>query len=406
MIPIQVTNIKSCIPIVLDYEGSQYNNWATLFKLHCRANLVIDHILPPASIAVSSTTTEAAEIAAKVLWERLDDIVRQWIYGTISNDLLNTIIDQEDTAAEAWNRLSHLFQDNKSARALALDAKFTNTKLVDFPNVKASCTRLEVLADNLANVGHKVSRRTSVLRLCVGYREEYKHFRTTVQHRTPLPSFEVVRSMLDLEEDSNGEDVIHESGSNAALISHNINPHNFPVNGQPNNYENTYNNRGNSHNRGKKYNRGRGGGNRNNNRGGAGNGQNSGGGNRTNHRNSLPAESQHQGAPAQPWFFPPWASWGPQPWATPPCPYPTTGWQQPRPTQSQQGILGTRPPQSFFSAAPPPQHGGYVPTDIDQAMHTMSLHPPDDKNWYMDTAATSHMTNSKGFTNGEQTHEM
>ncbi|KAK9151458.1 hypothetical protein Syun_009767 [Stephania yunnanensis] len=171
-----VTNIKSCIPIVLDYEGSQYNNWATLFKLHCRANLVIDHILPPASIAVSSTTTEAAEIAAKVLWERLDDIVRQWIYGTISNDLLHTIIDQEDTAAEAWNRLVHLFQDNKSARALALDAKFTNTKLVDFPNVKAYCTRLKVLADNLANVGHKVSDERLVLRLLAWVIEEYKHF--------------------------------------------------------------------------------------------------------------------------------------------------------------------------------------------------------------------------------------
>ncbi|XP_060202422.1 uncharacterized protein LOC132630838 [Lycium barbarum] len=301
-----VTNIKSCIPIVLDYEGSQYNNWATLFKLYCRANLVIDHILPPASPTVSSTVTEAEKIAAKALWERLDDIVRKWIYGKISNDLLNTIIHLEDTAAEAWNCLVHLFQDNKSARALALDAKFTNTKLVNFPNMKAYYTRLKVLADNLANVGHKVSDERLVLRLLRGLSEEYKHFRTMVQHRTPLPSFEVVRSMLDLEADSNGEDTIHESGSNAALISHNINSHNFSVNGQPNNSKNTSNNRGNSHNRGKKNNRGRDGGNRNNNRGGAGNGQNSGGGNRNNHQTSLPAASQHQGAPTQPWFFPPW----------------------------------------------------------------------------------------------------
>ncbi|XP_060202936.1 uncharacterized protein LOC132631373 [Lycium barbarum] len=308
-----VTNIKSCIPIVLDYEGSQYNNWATLFKLHCRANLVIDYILPPTSTIVSSPTTAAEKIAAKALWEWLDDIVRQWIYGTISNDLLNTIIHQEDTAAEAWNHLVHLFQDNKSGRALALDAKFTNTKLVDFLNVKAYCTRLKFLGDNLANVGHKVSDERLVLRLLRGLSEEYKNFRTTVQHRTPLPSFEVVRSMLDLQEDSNGEDAIHESGSNAALVSHNIHSHNFSVNGQPNNSENTSNNRGNSHNRGKKNNRGRGDGNHNNNRGGGGNGQNSGGGNRNNHQTSLPAALQDQGAPAQPWFFPPWASWGPQP---------------------------------------------------------------------------------------------
>ncbi|XP_060190504.1 uncharacterized protein LOC132619691 [Lycium barbarum] len=152
-----VTNIKSCIPIVLDYEGSQYNDWATLFKLHCRANLVIDHILPPASPTMPPPASAAEKLTAKALWEQLDDIVRQWIYGTISNNFLNTIIHQEDTAAEAWNSLVHHFQDNKSARALALDAKFTNTKLVDFLNVKAYCTRLKFLADNLANVGHKVS---------------------------------------------------------------------------------------------------------------------------------------------------------------------------------------------------------------------------------------------------------
>ncbi|XP_060202446.1 uncharacterized protein LOC132630868 [Lycium barbarum] len=96
-----VTNIKSCIPIVLDYEGSQYNNWATLFKLQCRANLVIDHILHSASPTVPPPATATKKLAAKALWERLDDIVRHWIYGTISNDLLNTIIHQEDTAAEA-----------------------------------------------------------------------------------------------------------------------------------------------------------------------------------------------------------------------------------------------------------------------------------------------------------------
>ncbi|XP_060198041.1 uncharacterized protein LOC132627007 [Lycium barbarum] len=219
-----VTNIKSCIPVVLDYEESQYNNWATLFKLHCHANLVIDHILPPASPTVPPPATATEKLAAKALWERLDDIVRQWIYGTISNDLLNTIIHQEDIAAEAWDRLVHLFQDNKSARALALDVKFTNTKLVDFPNVKAYCTRLKVLTDNLANVGHKVSDERLVHCLLRGFSKEYKTFRMAVQHRTPLPSFDVVRSMLELKEDSHAEDAIHDSDSNAALVSHNVTP--------------------------------------------------------------------------------------------------------------------------------------------------------------------------------------
>ncbi|XP_060216921.1 uncharacterized protein LOC132644342 [Lycium barbarum] len=200
--------------------------------------------------------------------------------------------------------------------------------------------------------------------------------------------------MLELEEDSHAEDAIHDSDSNVALVSRNVTPQNFSGNGQPNNSANNFNNRGNSQNRGKENNRGRSGGNLNN-RGGSSNGQSSGGGSSTNAQAYQPAASQQQGPTAPSWYFPPWAAWGQQPWATPPCPYPTAGWQQSHPAPSQQGVLGPRPPQSFYSSASS-SHGGYAPTDIDQAMHTMSLNPPDDKNWYMDTGATSHMTNSQG----------
>ncbi|XP_021852845.1 uncharacterized protein [Spinacia oleracea] len=400
-----VTNIKTCIPVILDYDGSQYNNWATLFKLHCRANLVIDHIIPPKDVPETTTLSATEEAAAKALWARLDDIVRQWIYGTISNDLLNTIIDQDDTAAIAWSRLVNLFQGNRSARALALDAKFTTTKLVDFPNVKAYCTRLKVLADSLANVGQKVSDERLVLRLLRGLSDEYKHFRTTVQQKDPLPSFEKVRSLLDLEEDNNGDEFANDAGSNTALFSHHPSTNSSSLNGQPTSSDHTNHNRGNSHHKGKKnHNRGRGGGGNRNHRGGA-----TGGGNRNHNNQQQQARSlQPQPAP-QSWFFPPWAHWGMQPWATPPCPYPTNGWQ-PTAVSNQQaqqaGILGARPPQMYYTATQPSPHaGGYIPTDVDQAMHTLSMQPPDE-NWYMDTGATSHMTSSQGFADGDQPNEM
>ena len=41
-----VTNIKSCVPIQLDEDGTNFNTWVTLFKLHCRAYLVDAHIVP------------------------------------------------------------------------------------------------------------------------------------------------------------------------------------------------------------------------------------------------------------------------------------------------------------------------------------------------------------------------
>ncbi|XP_021734819.1 uncharacterized protein LOC110701480 [Chenopodium quinoa] len=129
-----VTNIKACIPIVLDYDGKQYNTWSTVFQLHCRANLVLDHIKPPAKPVTQADGKEPPQVNMD-LWQRLDDIVRGWIYSTISLDLLNSIIDSDDKAVDAWNRLEIFFRNNKSARALQLDAQFTNTRLEQFEGV-------------------------------------------------------------------------------------------------------------------------------------------------------------------------------------------------------------------------------------------------------------------------------
>ncbi|XP_022032607.1 uncharacterized protein LOC110933705 [Helianthus annuus] len=126
-----VSNIKSLIPITLEIESGQYNSWATLFKLHCKAFLVFDHIKNKPETSSSDTNKPTDD------WERLDAIVLQWIYSTISNDLLHTIINKTATAYDAWVAIENLFHDNKSARAIQLMHKFSNTRLDGFPNVSA-----------------------------------------------------------------------------------------------------------------------------------------------------------------------------------------------------------------------------------------------------------------------------
>lgn len=96
----------------------------------------------------------------------------------------------------------------------------------------------------------------------------------------------------------------------------------------------------------------------------------------------------------QQWVAPPW-TWNASSWAYPPCPYRTTSWQpRPRPTAGQPGILGPRPAKAHYAASPS-TNMGYSPTDIDAAMHTLALNPPDEQ-WYMDTGAASHMTANSG----------
>ncbi|KAJ9544089.1 hypothetical protein OSB04_023796 [Centaurea solstitialis] len=98
---ITVTNIKNFVLVTLEMDSGQYTSWAELFKIHCRAFQVLDHIiLRKTSSSITRTTDE------QVLWDCLDAIVLQWIYSIISNDLLNTILRANATATQAWSSLA------------------------------------------------------------------------------------------------------------------------------------------------------------------------------------------------------------------------------------------------------------------------------------------------------------
>ncbi|XP_076935503.1 uncharacterized protein LOC143602185 [Bidens hawaiensis] len=120
-----VSNIRTSVPITLDNDASDYNIWSELFRNHCTAFLVADHLAPrpqptnPTSSTSTDTQAPPPPPAADS-WERLDAIVLQWIYGTISPGLLKTIIKKRTSAFEAWTAIENIFQDNKATRALFL----------------------------------------------------------------------------------------------------------------------------------------------------------------------------------------------------------------------------------------------------------------------------------------------
>ncbi|XP_024963915.1 uncharacterized protein LOC112504210, partial [Cynara cardunculus var. scolymus] len=137
-------------------ENVQYASWVELFKIHARDFEVLDHIIPLRD-----------ESADDTLWKHLDAIVLQWIYGTISTDLLHTILEPQASAQIAWKHLLAIFQDNKSSRTLA-------------------------------NVGSPVSNQLLVLQLLSGLSEAYDGVATIIYQSDPLPPFYKARSMLTL----------------------------------------------------------------------------------------------------------------------------------------------------------------------------------------------------------------
>jgi hypothetical protein len=171
-----VTNIKNSIPFILEMEKDHYTMWAELFEVHARAHKVIAHIIPQPRKEKPASTDASFE-----MWTILDSTVLQWIYSTISFDLLTTIMEKGSTAMDAWKRLANLFEDNKNSRAVALEQDFSSTRMENFPNVSAYCQRLKQLSDQLKNVGAPVSSHRLVLQLVSGLSDSYRGVATLIR---------------------------------------------------------------------------------------------------------------------------------------------------------------------------------------------------------------------------------
>ncbi|XP_022024026.1 uncharacterized protein LOC110924311 [Helianthus annuus] len=159
---VTVTSIKNLIPITLDIETGHYTTWSEMFKIQCKAHLVYDHLQPKVAPETSSSTTTAKETekdksTPRETWERLDSIVLQWIYSTISTDLLHTVLKPDTTAYEAWTTIANIFQDNKATRTIDLNNKFAPTHLDLFLNMSAYCQALKVIFDQLNNLGSPIT---------------------------------------------------------------------------------------------------------------------------------------------------------------------------------------------------------------------------------------------------------
>ncbi|XP_057543799.1 uncharacterized protein LOC130823181 [Amaranthus tricolor] len=184
-----VTNIKTCVPIELDEDGTNFNTWVTLFKLHCRAYLVDAHIVPD-DFSKTSIIKDSDCLA-----------------------LLPSIVPSDDCALDAWNRVENNFQNNKTSHILHLESQFNEISLSNF---KSYCNEPQNLALTLNNLGTSISDNRLALPVLHCLYFDYRTFRSLVQHTSPVPSFDTLRSMLELEEHSNNKEV--SSSHDSALV--------------------------------------------------------------------------------------------------------------------------------------------------------------------------------------------
>ncbi|KAG7620191.1 hypothetical protein ISN44_As04g012080 [Arabidopsis suecica] len=363
-----LTQIRAHIPITLNMEKMNYDSWRILFETHCLSFSLTGHI-DGTSLPIGPTDAT---------WKQLDNTVKMWIYGTISESLLNSVLKSQCSARELWLMLENLFLDNKEARAIQLENELRNLRIGD-RSVHDYCQKLKSLSDTLANVDSPVSDRALVMHLLNGLSSKFDNIINVIKHRSPPCSFGDARSML-IEEESRLKTKLQSLPNNDDNAS---SPHVLLASSQQQDYCSVLTNQ---------QFQGRG-----------------GGGNPNYNGGNWSSGNQTSTWPNQP-QWPSYPQWPNMPiWPTTPPPPQFYG--QPRfhigsqpPTlpQRAQGILGHAPPSNgsaFLTSAQPitsPANTDIIPTTLANAFNTMTFSDPNDAGWYMDSAATAHLTAQPG----------
>jgi hypothetical protein len=129
----------------------------------------------------------------------MDCVVRTWLFGTITDDLADTVSKHRASARDIWLAIESQFLGNQATRALYADADFRTFCQGDL-NVADYCRLYKRKAQDLRDLGEPVSDRTLVLNIIRGLNERFSAIGLHLRRTDPLPNFLKVRAELQIEE--------------------------------------------------------------------------------------------------------------------------------------------------------------------------------------------------------------
>ncbi|XP_010230239.1 uncharacterized protein LOC104582413 [Brachypodium distachyon] len=95
--------IRSLVPDVLDLEKGNYIRWSRFFQSVFRQFGLRDHV--NGSVLASDRLQDAK-------WMQSDFCIVSWLYSTITQEILDIVMQPDDTALHLWSALADLFLDN------------------------------------------------------------------------------------------------------------------------------------------------------------------------------------------------------------------------------------------------------------------------------------------------------
>lgn len=182
--------IKLHVSEVLDLHNSNFNTWCTMFKNAFRKFGITDHV--NGSVDALTVDDDA--------WLQIDQYIVSWLYTSVSKEILDLVLEPDDTAASVWHAIVSLFLDNSMQRAVYAKQEFHSLFQGDLSILEYS-SRLKTLADTLRDVGYPVSDKELVVNFLRGLGKPFSNAVSNLTLPTAAPvTFRQARSYLLQEE--------------------------------------------------------------------------------------------------------------------------------------------------------------------------------------------------------------
>ena len=186
--PYATISVKSHVPVTLELNHPNFNQWSPFFTSLCGKFGLLPHI--------DGTTAARPTDPA---WAIADSCVRSWLLGTVGTDVLGLATAPGQTARELWVAIKRLFEANKALRAIFLSHQFHSMTQGD-SSIDEYCQQMKATADALRDVGRTITDSELVLNLLRGLNPRFAGTADNIADSHPLPDFATTREKLVLKE--------------------------------------------------------------------------------------------------------------------------------------------------------------------------------------------------------------
>lgn len=179
-------NIRTHVPVTLDYGDSNLKIWSAFFEAVFRKFGIIDHV---------DGTIDAQAMWHDTDWLQIDQCIMSWLYTTGTSELIKTIVIERPMAYMIWSAICGLFLDNADQRTVYALQEFHSLFQSDL-TITTYFSRLKQLADLLHDVGHQVSEPSMVLNALRGLSSKFSNAIAHITAHRPLPPYKLCSRLL------------------------------------------------------------------------------------------------------------------------------------------------------------------------------------------------------------------